>query len=47
MRLEEHGKFRDLLKCLLQIDPRLRPSAKDALAHPFFRDGDEGKKEAN
>lgn len=29
-------KFLDLMKCQLQIDPRLRSSAEELISHPFF-----------
>lgn len=31
---DEHGL--DLLRCLLNTDPNKRPTAKEALLHPFF-----------
>ena len=33
-----HSTFKDLLKLMLKIDPRERPSANECLAHPFFSD---------
>ncbi len=35
--MKEHEQFRELLRYLLQIDPRQRPSAREALGHGFFR----------
>lgn len=33
-----HSTFLDLLKFMLKIDPKERPSANECLAHPFFSD---------
>lgn len=35
---EIHVAFKDLLKYMLKIDPRERPSASECLQHPFFND---------
>jgi serine/threonine protein kinase len=31
-----NAELRDLIQCLLQVDPATRPSAEEALAHPLF-----------
>ena len=35
---EQHRQFKDLLKFMLKIDPRQRPSAQECLQHSFFYD---------
>ena len=35
---EKHRMFKDLLKYMLKIDPKERPSATDCLNHHFFSD---------
>lgn len=32
----EHTEFKSLLKLMLRMDPKERPSASECLAHPFF-----------
>jgi serine/threonine protein kinase len=32
----QHVQLRDLLKFMLKIDPKERPSASECLKHPFF-----------
>ena len=33
---EDHSQFKSLLKYMLKIDPKQRPSASQCLEHPFF-----------
>ena len=35
---EPHQLFKDLLKYMLKIDPKVRPTASDCLKHFFFND---------
>lgn len=35
---EQHQLFKDLLKYMLKIDPRVRPTASECLKHSFFND---------
>jgi len=35
---EQHRLFKDLIKFMLKIDPKERPSARDCLSHNFFYD---------
>lgn len=38
MILPDHSEFKSFIKFLLQIDPKLRPNAKEALTHDFLTD---------